>query len=93
MKLILDVDTGIDDAFALAYALASPEVELLGVTCTYGNVLVDDAVRNTLALLELFGRPDVPVYAGPSPAGWAVAEVSAFIHGTNGLGEVSLPAP
>ncbi|NLA57157.1 MAG: nucleoside hydrolase [Corynebacterium humireducens] len=93
MKLILDLDTGIDDALALAYALASPEVELLGVTCTYGNVLVDDAVHNTLALLELFDRPDVPVYAGPSPAGWEVAEVSAFIHGANGLGEVSLPAP
>ena len=93
MKLILDLDTGIDDAFALAYALASPEVELIGVTCTYGNVLVDVGVRNTLALLELFGRTDVPVYAGPSPAGWEVAEVSAFIHGAQGLGEVSLPAP
>ena len=93
MKLILDLDTGIDDAFALAYALASPEVELLGVTCTYGNVRVDDAVHNTLSLLDLFDRPDVPVFAGPSPAGWQVSEVSAFIHGTNGLGEVSLPAP
>ncbi len=93
MKLILDLDTGIDDAFALAYALASPDVELLGVTCTYGNVLVDDAVRNTLALLELFDRPEVPVFTGPSPSGFEVAEVSAFIHGANGLGEVELPEP
>lgn len=93
MKLILDLDTGIDDAFALAYALASPEVELIGVTCTYGNVLVDVAVRNTLALLELFGRTDVPVYPGPQREGFEVAEISAFIHGTNGLGEVELPAP
>ena len=37
-KLILDVDTGIDDALAIAYALGSPELELIGVTCTYGNV-------------------------------------------------------
>ena len=58
-KLILDLDTGIDDALALAYALASPEVELIGVTCTYGNVVVEQSVRNTLAILELFGRTDV----------------------------------
>lgn len=93
MKLILDLDTGIDDAFALAYALASPEVELIGVTGTYGNVTVADGVRNTLALLELFGRPDIPVYPGPQREGFEVAEISAFIHGTNGLGEVELPAP
>ncbi|GAB3698601.1 nucleoside hydrolase [Corynebacterium nasicanis] len=93
MKLILDLDTGIDDAFALAYALASPEVELIGVTGTYGNVTVADGVRNTRALLALFGRPDIPVYPGPSPEGWAVAEISAFIHGANGLGGVELPAP
>lgn len=92
MKLILDLDTGIDDAFALAYALASPEVELLGVTGTYGNVTVEQGVRNTLALLQLFGRSDVPVYAGPQPEGWAVSEVSAFIHGSNGVGDVELAA-
>lgn len=93
MKLILDLDTGIDDAFALAYALASPGVELFGVTGTYGNVTVEQGVRNTRALLELLGRPDVPVYAGPSQEGWAVAEVSAFIHGDNGIGGVDLPEP
>lgn len=63
-KAILDLDTGIDDALALAYALGSPELDLIGVTATYGNVLVDDGARNDLALLELFGRPDIPVLSG-----------------------------
>ena len=96
-KLILDLDTGIDDALALAYALASPEVELIGVTCTYGNVVVEDSVRNTLAILELFGRTDIPVFAGPDHArakdSFEVQEISAFIHGNNGIGEVEIPDP
>lgn len=96
-KLILDLDTGIDDALALAYALASPEVDLIGVTCTYGNVVVADSVRNTLAILELFGRTDVPVFAGPDHArakdSFEVQEISAFIHGNNGIGEVEIPEP
>lgn len=89
-KLILDVDTGIDDALAIAYALASPELELIGVTCTYGNVDVAQAVRNSLDILELFGRTDVPVYAGPQREGFEVMEISQFIHGGNGIGETEL---
>lgn len=96
-KLILDLDTGIDDALALAYALASPEVDLIGVTCTYGNVVVADSVRNTLAILELFGRTDIPVFAGPDHArakdSFEVQEISEFIHGKNGVGEVEIPDP
>lgn len=96
-KIILDLDTGIDDALALAYALGSPELDLIGVTGTYGNVLVDTGVRNALAILELFGRPDVPVFAGPPHAsdrnGFEVLEISEFIHGTNGIGEAVLPEP
>ena len=90
MKAILDLDTGIDDALALAYALAHPNLELIGVTCTYGNVTVPLAVRNTLALLELLDRPDIPVFAGPSPDGFQPSEISSFIHGQNGVGEVAL---
>ncbi len=96
-KIILDLDTGIDDALALAYALASPELELIGVTGTYGNVLVETGVRNALAILELFGRPDVPVYAGVPHAStkesFEVLPVSEFIHGVNGVGEAELPEP
>lgn len=94
-KLILDLDTGIDDAFALAYALAHPDLELIGVTGTYGNVTVEQGVGNTLALLEVLGRPDVPVYAGVPHASdkesFTVLDISAFIHGANGIGNVDIP--
>ncbi|RSX55441.1 inosine-uridine nucleoside N-ribohydrolase [Bifidobacterium dolichotidis] len=96
-KMILDLDTGVDDALAIALALGSPEVELIGITGTYGNVLVEQGVRNALALTELFGHPEVKVYKGLSHAlkrdGFEVEEISAFIHGKNGIGEVELPEP
>ncbi|MCS5479206.1 nucleoside hydrolase [Corynebacterium sp. YIM 101645] len=96
-KVILDLDTGIDDALALAYALGSPELEVIGITGTYGNVLVETGVRNTLAILELFGRSDIPVYAGLPHArrrdSFEVLEISEFIHGINGIGETVLPEP
>lgn len=91
------MDTGIDDALALAYTLGSPELDLIGVTATYGNVLVETGVRNDLALLELFGRSDVPVFAGEPHAlakdGFEVLEISAFIHGKNGIGEAEVAEP
>ncbi len=93
MKIILDLDTGIDDALALAYAVAHPDLELIGVTGTYGNVPVALGVRNSLALLELLDAEDVPVFIGPTRPGFNVAPISAFIHGHNGLGEVLLPPP
>ncbi|CAB1039191.1 nucleoside hydrolase [Corynebacterium diphtheriae] len=96
-KIILDLDTGIDDALALAYTLGSPELDLIGVTATYGNVLVETGVRNDLALLELFGRHDVPVFSGEPHAltkdGFEVLEISAFIHGKNGIGEAEVAEP
>ncbi|CAB1000649.1 nucleoside hydrolase [Corynebacterium diphtheriae] len=91
------MDTGIDDALALAYTLGSPELDLIGVTATYGNVLVETGVRNDLALLELFGRSDVPVFSGEPHAltkdGFEVLEISAFIHGKNGIGEAEVAEP
>ena len=94
-RLILDLDTGVDDALALAYALGSPEVELVGVICSYGNVTMRAAVRNTVALLELLGHPEVPVYAGSDRAlaasePFAPPEGVVRIHGANGLGDVPL---
>ena len=91
-RMILDLDTGIDDALALAYALGSPEVELAGVICTYGNVTMRTAVRNTCALLELLGHPEVPVLAGAdrslaATAPFAPPAAVARIHGANGLGD------
>ena len=95
-KLILDLDTGVDDTLALAYALGSPEVELIGITGTFGNVRVDTGVRNSLAVLALFGHPDVPVFRGFSHAlaatsDFEVPEPVLKIHGDNGIGNVSIP--
>lgn len=96
-KIILDLDTGIDDTLALAYALGSPELEVIGITGTYGNVVVEQGVRNNLALLELFGRTEVPVFSGEPHAstkdGFATLDISRFIHGDNGIGNVELPEP
>ena len=67
-KLILDLDTGIDDALALAYALGSPEVELVGIIASYGNVTLHRAERNARAVLEALGHPEVPVFRGADRA-------------------------
>lgn len=95
-KLILDLDTGIDDTLALLYALASPEAELIGIAGTFGNVSVETGVANDLALLELFGRPDIPVFAGIDHPSWAdsfsVMPESRRFHGRNGTGDVEIPA-
>lgn len=94
-KLILDLDTGIDDTLAIAYALGSPEVELIGIVGTYGNVLLKQGVRNDLVITDLLGHPEVRVYAGLPHAlkkdSFEVLPVSAFIHGDNGIGNVSIP--
>lgn len=93
-KMILDLDTGIDDALAIAYALASEECDLIGIVGSYGNILVEDGVQNSLDLLELLGHPDIPVFTGLPHAStkdsFEVMPISAQIHGKNGIGEVKL---
>lgn len=95
-KLILDLDTGIDDTLALLYAIASPDAELIGITGTFGNVSMETGMANDLALLELFGRPDIPVFAGIDHPSWAdsfsVMPESRRFHGRNGTGDVEIPA-
>lgn len=58
-KLILDVDTGVDDAQAIMVALSDPSVEVLGITCCHGNTPVDNALKNTLRVLKVCNRLDV----------------------------------
>ena len=95
-KLILDLDMGIDDAMALTYAMGSPEVELIGVLASFGNVRVETSARNCLAMLDLLGHPDIPVYMGAAHPS-ATFETftpdpnSELIHGHNGIGEANVP--
>lgn len=93
-RMILDVDTGIDDAMAILYALAHPGITLEAITCVYGNIDVDTATRNTLALLEAAGRPDIPVATGCRRAlTRPYTKKGSRIHGANGIGDVELPEP
>jgi purine nucleosidase len=64
MKIIIDTDPGQDDAAAIMLALASPELEILGLTIVAGNVPLDLTTRNALMICELSGRLDVKVFAG-----------------------------
>lgn len=68
IKVVLDLDTGIDDAMALAYALGSKEIDLIGVAGTFGNVYTEVGVQNVLNILNMCNRNEVPVYAGASHA-------------------------
>lgn len=85
--IILDVDTGIDDALAISYAVNAPEVELLGVTTCFGNVTVQEATRNTLLVLEHLDS-SVPVIPGAAkPLFVSRVKASAtHIHGEDGIG-------
>jgi len=92
-KLLLDVDTGIDDALALVYLAAHPEAEILGVTCTAGNVPAQQVARNTLAVLELCGRTNIEVALGSEVPLKVPLRTTEDTHGPQGLGYAVLPAP
>jgi purine nucleosidase len=93
IPLLLDVDTGIDDALAILYACGSPDAELLAITCCAGNAALDDTLRNTRAVLELVGRGDVEVAAGrPTPL-LRPLEITPETHGPRGLGYADPPEP
>ena len=92
-KIIIDTDPGQDDAVAILLALASPELEVLGLSIVAGNVPLHHTVRNALTLCELAGRPDLPVYAGcdrPISRRLVTAE---HVHGKTGLDGITLPEP
>jgi purine nucleosidase len=91
-KIILDCDPGHDDALAIMLALASPELEVLGITVTYGNVGLENTTRNALKIRELCGSA-VPVFAG-APLPLVRSKISAeFVHGRSGLDGPALPEP
>jgi purine nucleosidase len=93
IPLILDVDTGIDDSLALLYAAATPEAEIVAVTCVGGNVDARQVERNTRAILELAGRTDVEVALGRERPLVRPVETTPETHGPQGLGHAELPPP
>lgn len=91
LNLILDVDTGVDDAFALLFAARHPEINLLGVTCVDGNTDRDGVCKNTLYVLETAGAGDVPVAAGAAHPLMGPRAHGEHVHGDDGLGGLSRP--
>lgn len=90
VPLILDVDTGIDDALAIALAVSSPRAEVLAITTVAGNVAVEQATANTLAVLDFLGETSIPVHRGASQPLVRDLHDARHFHGSDGLGESNL---
>lgn len=86
LPVLIDCDTGVDDALALFLAARSPALEILGVTCVAGNVALDAVVPNTLTVLDAAQRPEIPVAAGYASPLVQAFESASHVHGNDGLG-------
>jgi pyrimidine-specific ribonucleoside hydrolase len=89
--VLLDVDTGTDDALALMLAGRHPELDLRAVTCVAGNTSVDQVVRNTLTVLDLAGHTRTSVARGADRPLLAARRDASHVHGQDGLGDLGLP--
>jgi inosine-uridine nucleoside N-ribohydrolase len=93
-KILIDTDPGIDDAMAILFALASPELEVVGLTSIFGNVHTRLATQNALRLVEFAGHPHIPVAHGADkPLVIAFDEAPDIVHGADGFGNTHHPAP
>ena len=92
-KIIIDTDPGQDDAVAILLALASPEVEVLGVVAVAGNVPLELTAKNARIVCELAGRPDVKVFAGWDRPLRQELVTAEHVHGATGLDGPQLPEP
>ena len=93
-RIIIDTDPGIDDAMAIFYALASPELDVVGLTTIFGNNTTEVCTANALRLLEIAARADIPVARGADrPLNQEYRGAVDFVHGTDGQGDVFLPPP
>ncbi|KAA8579814.1 hypothetical protein FQN60_006907 [Etheostoma spectabile] len=90
-KLLLDVDTGVDDAQGIMLALAAPNVEILGITCCHGNTPLENVLKNTLRVLKVCNKLDIPVYRGCSGPLLGQSRHAGDYHGKDGLGDVPDP--
>ena len=94
-RVLLDVDTGVDDALGIMLAVRSPELEVLGITTVSGNVPVARCTGNTLLVLEILGASAIPVVSGAAVPLAGKPLTAAEVHGADGLGDVTAryPAP
>lgn len=89
-SLILDVDTGVDDAYAVLFAALHPEINLLGITCVDGNTNVDQVVANTLKVLDAAGAGEIPVARGAVRPLLGVSQYAEYVHGADGMGDLGI---
>ncbi len=92
-RVIIDTDPGVDDALALLLAMRSPELKIEGITPVAGNVPLDLTLPNALRMVEIAGRPDIPVAAGAKVPLVRRLVTAAYAHGENGLGGAVFPEP
>jgi inosine-uridine nucleoside N-ribohydrolase len=91
VPVLIDCDPGHDDAMAILLALASPELDVLGITTVHGNTTLENTTANALRVLELAGRTDVPVAAGAEQPLVRRPAAAADVHGESGLDGPVLP--
>jgi pyrimidine-specific ribonucleoside hydrolase len=92
IPVILDVDTGVDDALAILFAVAHPDIDVLGISCVAGNASLERVVENTLRILDVAGAGDIPVAAGARRPLISPARSASHVHGEGGLGTLRLPS-
>lgn len=90
-SVVLDMDVGIDDALAIFYLAAQPNVEIVALGSVHGNCAVETSTLNALRVLEVCGLGHVPVAAGASEPLEQELALAPFVHGENGLGDVQFP--
>ncbi|XP_040913970.1 inosine-uridine preferring nucleoside hydrolase [Toxotes jaculatrix] len=90
-KLLVDVDCGVDDAQAIMLALAAPNVELLGITCVHGNTTVENVCKNTLRVLQVCNKLEIPVFKGAAKPILGKRISAGHFHGQDGLGDAPDP--
>ena len=91
INIIFDTDPGVDDAFALLYALNHPNINVLGITTVFGNVPVETSTKNALILSEMAHKGTIVYQGANKPLERKVTNYPSFIHGHDGLGDTNHP--
>jgi purine nucleosidase len=93
-RVVIDCDTGVDDTMAIFYGLLAPDIDVVGISCVWGNIGVELTTQNTLRLLEMMGRPEIPVAMGAGkPLLGPKWPLGKGVHGADGQGNLNLPPP
>ena len=92
LPVILDVDTGVDDALAILFAVKHPAIDVLAITCVAGNAALPQVIENTLKILDVADAPAIPVAGGAVRPLIEAARSASHVHGADGLGGIVLPA-